>query len=107
EGLRLLYSYDGYKWTDLNKTFLKPEVGAQKVMRDPSITQGPDKTFHLVWTSSWKGDHGFGYASSKDLTHWSAEKFIPVMESELTVVNVWAPEIFFDDVKNEFIIVWA
>lgn len=107
EGLRLLYSYDGYKWTDLNKTFLKPEVGAQKVMRDPSMTQGPDKTFHLVWTSSWKGDHGFGYASSKDLIHWSAEKFIPVMESEPTAVNVWAPEIFFDDVQKEFIIVWA
>ena len=64
EGLRMLYSYDGYAWKDLNKTLLKPEIGTQKVMRDPSIVQGKDGTFHLVWTSSWKGDKGFGYAYS-------------------------------------------
>jgi len=107
EGLRLLYSYDGYTWTDLNRLFLKPEVGTQKVMRDPSIAQGNDGTFHLVWTSSWKGDKGFGYASSKDLIHWSAERFIPVMEHEPTTVNVWAPELFYDDEANQFVIIWA
>ncbi|UFH52693.1 hypothetical protein [Spirosoma sp. KNUC1025] len=94
EGLRFLYSYDGYTWTDLNRTFLKPEIGNQKVMRDPSIAQGKDGTFHLVWTSSWRDDKGFGYASSKDLIHWSPERFIPVMEHEPTAVNVWAPSCF-------------
>src|SRR4030043_1097161 len=78
KGLRLLYSYDGYHWTDLDTVFLKPEAGKQKVMRDPSCIQGPDGTFHLVWTSSWKDDRGFGYASSKDLIHWSEQKFVPV-----------------------------
>lgn len=107
EGLRFLYSYDAYHWTDLNKTFLKPEVGTQKVMRDPSIVQGPDGTFHLVWTCSWKGDKGFGYASSKDLITWSAQKFLPVMESEPKTVNVWAPEIFYDEEKKDFVIIWA
>ncbi len=107
EGLRLLYSYDGYKWTDLNRTFLKPEIGNQKVMRDPSIAQGKDGTFHLVWTSSWKDDKGFGYASSRDLIHWSREKFIPVMEHEPTTVNVWAPELFYDDEADQFVIIWA
>ncbi|SEQ99723.1 glycoside hydrolase family 43 protein [Pedobacter rhizosphaerae] len=107
EGLRLLYSDDAYHWTDLNKTLLKPEVGTQKVMRDPSIVQGPDGTFHLVWTCSWKGDKGFGYASSKDLIHWSAQKFIPVMESEPATVNVWAPEIFYEEETKEYIIIWA
>jgi hypothetical protein len=107
EGLRLLYSYDAYHWADLKKTFLKPEIGAQKVMRDPSIVQGPDGTFHLVWTCSWKGDKGFGYASSKDLKHWTTQKFLPVMESEPATVNVWAPEIFYDEVKKDFVIIWA
>jgi len=107
EGLRFLYSYDGYHWTDLGRTFLKPEVGNQKVMRDPSIAEGPDGTFHLVWTSSWRGDLGFGYASSKDLIHWSEEKFIPVMAYDTTTVNVWAPEVFYDDEGKQFIIVWA
>lgn len=106
-GLRLLYSYDGYRWTDLDTTFLQPAVGKQKVMRDPSMVQGPDGVFHLVWTSSWREDKGFGYASSKDLIHWTEEKFIPVMEHEPTTVNVWAPELFYDDEKQRYIIVWA
>lgn len=107
EGLRFLYSYDGYKWTDLNRTFLKPEIGNQKVMRDPSIVQGKDGMFHLVWTSSWKEDKGFGYARSKDLIYWSEERFIPVMEHEPTTVNVWAPELFYDDEADQFVIIWA
>lgn len=107
EGLRFLYSTDAYHWTDLKKTFLKPETGTQKVMRDPSIVQGPDGTFHLVWTCSWKGDRGFAYASSADLIHWSAQKFIPVMENEPSTVNVWAPEIFYDDEAKEYRIIWA
>jgi len=106
-GLRLLYSTDGYKWKDLDTVLLRPEIGKQKIMRDPSIAKGPDGTFHLVWTTEWKGGNGFGHASSKDLINWSAQQYIPVMEKEPTVVNVWAPEIFYDDEKNEYIIVWA
>jgi hypothetical protein len=61
----------------------------------------------MVWTSSWKGDRGFGYASSMDLIHWSPEQFIPVMEQEPECVNVWAPELFYDEDSAEFIIIWA
>jgi len=107
EGLYLASSSDGYYWEDLGGPYLKPEVGQQKVMRDPSVVQGPDGTFHLVWTSSWKGDLGFGYASTKDFIHWSEERFIPVMTHDTSTVNVWAPELFFDDQKMDFIIVWA
>jgi hypothetical protein len=106
DGLRFLYSYDGYKWTDVGRIFVKPEVGS-KVMRDPSIAKGADGEYRLVWTSGWKNDKGFGYAHSKDLIHWSTPEFIPAMENESNVVNVWAPEIFFDDGNNQFIIVWA
>jgi len=107
EGLRLLYSHDGYHWKGLNHVFLKPEIGNQKVMRDPSIVQGPDGTYHLVWTSSWKGDKGFGYSSSKDLINWTEQRFINVMEHEPSTVNVWAPELFYDDEADQFIIIWA
>lgn len=106
DGLRMLYSYDAYHWKDLNHIFIKPEVG-DKVMRDPSIAQGKDGVFHLVWTSAWTGGKGFGYADSKDLIHWSEQKLINVMEDEPTVVNVWAPEVFYDDNNDQFIIVWA
>lgn len=107
DGLRLLYSNDGYHWTDFNYTFLTPNAGDSKLMRDPSITQGPDGAYHLVWTSGWRGDKGFGYASSKDLIHWSEQQFIKVMEHEPSTVNVWAPEIFYDDENQQFIIIWA
>jgi hypothetical protein len=107
DGLHMLYSYDGYKWTDLGVSLLKPVLGANKLMRDPSVVQGPDGTFHLVWTVGWKGDKGFGYASSKDLVHWSEQRFIGVMENEPSTVNVWAPELFYDDMEQQFIIIWA
>ncbi|MBS1520872.1 MAG: glycoside hydrolase family 43 protein [Bacteroidetes bacterium] len=105
-GLRLLYSYDAYHWTDLNHIFLKPEVG-DKIMRDPSIAQGPDGIYHLVWTTGWKNDKGIGYASSPDLIHWSPEQHIDVMGYEPTAINAWAPELFYDDEADRFIIVWA
>lgn len=107
EGLRFIYSEDGIHWDSIAGVWLKPEVGKQKIMRDPSIVRSGDGTFHLVWTSSWKGDLGFGYAHSKDLIHWSEEKFIPVMAHDSTTVNVWAPELFYDDEKDEFMVVWA
>jgi hypothetical protein len=106
-GLRMLYSYDGYHWTDCDTTLLKPAIGQQKVMRDPSMVQGPDGMFHLVWTSSWRGDKGFGYASSKDLVHWSEQQFLDVMKHEPGTVNVWAPELFYDDVNKQYVIIWA
>jgi hypothetical protein len=39
KGLRMLYSYDGKQWTDLDTVLLKPAVGNQRVMRDPSMVQ--------------------------------------------------------------------
>jgi hypothetical protein len=107
EGLYLASSEDGYHWEDLGGPYLRPEVGQQKVMRDPSVAQGPDGTFHMVWTSSWKADLGFGYASTKDFIHWSPERFIPVMTHDTTTVNVWAPELSYDEDRKVFIIVWA
>src|SRR3954471_2704908 len=55
DGLHLAWSADGLTWNALNndKTFLRPQVGKEKLMRDPCFLQGPDGTFHLVWTESW------------------------------------------------------
>lgn len=107
KGLRMLYSYDGKKWTGLDTVLLRPSVGNQKVMRDPSMVQDKKGIFHLVWTSSWRGDKGFGYASSKDLLNWSQQQFIPVMQKEPVVVNTWAPELFYDEDQDQFMIIWA
>ena len=107
EGLYLAYSKDGYHWKDLKGPYLKPEIGASKIMRDPSIAKGKDGMYHMVWTTDWRGGNGFGYASSKDLIDWSEQEFIPVMSHEPDVVNVWAPEIFYEDDNDRYIIIWA
>lgn len=104
EGLRYLYSEDGLHWDSIPGVWLKPLTGA--VMRDPSITQGPDGTFHLVWTTQWKGCVGFGYSSSNDLIHWSERRIINVMDSTKTS-NVWAPELFYDEEKEQYLIIWS
>ena len=88
EGLRYLYSEDGMHWDSIPGIWLKPELGQHQLMRDPSMVRTLDGTYHLVWTTSWKGDLGFGYAHSKDLIHWSEQQMIPVMADEPTITII-------------------
>ncbi len=108
DGLHLAYSEDGYKWNTLKNdtSFLTPEVGKDKLMRDPCIIKGGDGLYHMVWTVSWT-DKGIGYASSKDLIHWSKQEFIPVMAHEKGARNTWAPEITYDSKQKKYMIYWA
>ncbi|HMM02278.1 MULTISPECIES: glycoside hydrolase family 43 protein [unclassified Dysgonomonas] len=108
DGLHLAYSKDGMKWEALNNDsiYLKPEIGKDKLMRDPSIVQDEEGTFHMVWTSGW-WDQGIGYASSKDLKTWSQQMNIPVMEKFEGTKNTWAPELFYDKKDRTFYIFWA
>ena len=108
DGLHLAYSYDGMNWMPLNggRSYLTPSVGKDKLMRDPSICQAPDGTFHMVWTSSWT-DRIIGHASSRDLIHWSEQQAIPVMMHEPTAYNCWAPELFYDEPSQTYYIFWA
>lgn len=108
DGLHLAYSEDGNKWQSLknDKSFLTPEVGKDKLMRDPCVIKGGDGLYHMVWTVSWT-DKGIGYASSKDLIHWSKQEFLPVMAHESETRNTWAPEITYDEVNKEYMIYWA
>jgi beta-xylosidase len=105
DGLHLAHSRDGRHWTDLDRVFLKPEVGG-KLMRDPHVMQGPDGIFRLVWTTGWK-DQGIGYASSKDLVNWSPQEFLPLMAKTPGTQNCWAPETFYDEKSRQFIVFWA
>ena len=108
DGLHLAYSTDGLKWIPLNndQSYLKPEIGKNKLMRDPSIVQDEKGIFHMVWTSGWN-DQGIGYASSPDLKNWSEQKNIPVMEKFEGTNNTWAPEIFYDKKSKIFYIFWS
>jgi len=105
-GVFLAYSYDGLHWAKLNggKPIITPPTGY--VTRDPSIVRAPDGTFHMVYTGGYR-DTDFGYASSTDLINWSEQKYILVMQNEPNAVNCWAPELFYDDVEEEFMIFWS
>lgn len=119
DGLHLAYSVDGTTWKPINggRSLLKPAVTGQGVgwqewdtraalMRDPSIVRGPDGMFHMVWTIAWT-DKGIGVAHSRDLINWSTQQRVPVMDHEPDALNAWAPDLFYDDVAREYVIVWA
>ena len=108
DGLHLALSRDGYTWkaTNQDRSYLKPTVGKGQLMRDPSLAQGSDGVFHMVWTTGW-WDQTIGYASSKNLIDWSEQQAIPVMTHEPTARNAWAPELFYDDVGKQWLIFWA
>jgi hypothetical protein len=111
DGLHLAWSRDGLKWEALNggRPLLKPEVGQDKLMRDPHVMRGPDGVYHLVWTSSWS-EPVLGHATSKDLIHWSGQQAVAPFAGEpflKDVRNAWAPETVYDPERKEYIIFWS
>lgn len=108
DGLHLAWSDDGYRWQTLSGggSVLAPQVGKDRLMRDPSITRGPDGTYHLVWTTGWK-DRCIGHASTRDFISWSKQTAVPVMEYEPSARNAWAPVAFWDERRGRFLVFWA
>lgn len=111
QGLQLALSADGYNWVALNdgKPIFKPGVG-DSLLRDPSIIYDEEREiFHMVWTTSWRNP-GFGYSNSLDLVNWTDQKFISVKRGILntdSLINAWAPELFYDIFKDEYLVIWA
>ncbi len=108
DGLHLAASRDGYRWREIgpaSHTWLRSTL-TDGCMRDPCLRQGPDGTFHLVWTTG-SHDKGFGYASSRDLVHWSRPSWAPVNEKVAGARNTWAPETFYDAAKQRWLVFWS
>lgn len=105
DGLHLSSSDDGRSWKDLGKVYLKPTAGSG-LMRDPHLMRGPDGIFRLVWTTGWK-DKGIGYASSADLVNWTTQRYLPFLDTVKGVNNAWAPETFYDEAGQQYVITWS
>ena len=106
-GVFFALSEDGYRWQPLNDG--KPWIGiehAGELMRDPFLTRGPDGQFHMFWTWAWRGQ-SIGYAHSPDLIHWSGQREIPLMANTPGTRNTWAPEMYWDDGKARWLIIWS
>ena len=107
-GMCLAASEDGLKFTPLNndQPVMKPAPWeGQNLTRDPSVVFH-DGMFHAVWTTSWRGNC-FGYAESKDLVNWSDPVRVEPFPSNQIPRNTWAPEICWDQVQTNFMIVWS
>ena len=112
-GVYLSYSIDGRTFQPLNDAqpiFTPPQwPGGQNLTRDPSIVYR-DGLFHMVWTSNWSG-RILGYANSPDLVTWSTPQQVTPFPISLPAIdqpnNVWAPEIHFDHIQNNYQIVFS
>jgi hypothetical protein len=119
-GVFLSWSTDGYKFYPMNDghpVFVPPEFpgddadntdGYANLVRDPSITYGPDGLYHLVFTSDIHS-RSFGYAESPDLVNWSDIKLVQIWENNTnTVGRTWAPEIYYDsDYSNAYMVAFS
>ena len=113
-GVYLKASRDGLVFSALNNAepvFQPPESwpADQRLTRDPSIIY--DGTwFHMVWTTNWSG-RVFGYARSADLKSWRdvtmVQPFAADLPEEHQPRNVWAPEIHYDPVHDDFFVVFS
>lgn len=108
QGMCYAISRDGLHWQPLNnsKPYLVPKIGTNNLMRDPSINIGRDGVYRVVWTTGWTGDN-IGYDESKDLIHWGREQLLPVMKNVKGTKHCWAPEIFYDDLNEQYIVFWS
>lgn len=106
-GIFFATSDDAYHWKTLNSG--RPWIGIghpNELIRDPFLTRGPDGEFHLVWTWGWRGT-SIGYAHSRDLVHWSDQREIPLMANVPGTRNTWAPEIYWDAARSQWMVVFS
>ena len=104
--LRLAESHDGFAWTEIEGVDFAPRIGDWKTFRDPSLLQDVEGRFRLTWTT---GSNGFGYARSEDLFEWSDVTFVRIDRGSLErpVLYTWAPELFHDEQKGDYVVVFT
>ncbi len=110
-GVHFALSEDGYRWTPVrgDQPVILPQLPGM-LMRDPFLARGPDRRWHMLWTTGWTrsqedGSLTIGYASSADLVSWSRQKLIPVPLEGAR--NAWAPEAVWHPKQKEWIVFWA
>lgn len=107
------------QWTELNngQPVLESDLGT-KGLRDPFLIRSPegDRFFLIATDLSIGRDGDWGKAQrqgsrylevweSTDLVNWSDQRHVLV--SPPTAGNTWAPEAFWDEENQEYIVFWA
>jgi hypothetical protein len=112
-GVYFALSEDGKNWKTLKggQPWIQPQH-AGMLMRDPFLTQGPEGTWHMLWTWGWTRKEGggalkLGYTRSRDLITWTPQREIRVFEDVPAARNAWAPEAAWDAERKEWIVFWS
>ena len=112
---------DPLHWRELNagKPVLTSTTG-QKGLRDPFVIRSPEgDKFYLIATDlrmyqnssgSWDQVQRHGSKSimvweSTDLVHWTDQRLVKV--SPDSAGNTWAPEAYWDDELDAYVVFWA
>ena len=106
ERLSFLSSINGFEWNEIGGPFLEGQVGLGKQFIAPSIIQGRNNNFHMVWQTGMSGDQGFGYAVSEDLIHWSEQQYFDLM-AEHNAYDLINPVISYDQHNDVYLVIWA
>lgn len=116
-------SQDGQTWTTLNdkKPILTSNVG-EKGVRDPYILRGEDGKFFIIATdlsiyntkSNGKADWTrAAQRGSKSIVVWESSDLVNWSEASLVKINndnagcTWAPEVVWDNEKQQYMVFWA
>ncbi|MBW5448254.1 hypothetical protein GE107_19595 [Cohnella sp. CFH 77786] len=117
--LALSEGNDALHWRDLNggNPVLTSVLG-EKGVRDPYIIRSPEgDKFYLIATDlkiygNWNwgraqtdGSRSIMVWESTDLINWSEQRMVEVAPPEAG--NTWAPEVFYDSGRGEYVVFWA
>lgn len=111
EKANLAYSLDGLNWEKLDKSegFLKTELGTQRI-RDPYIARNADGGFIVLATQGYNTNSIY-YWASNDLVHFTDNKLIRSshydFHQDMSGTRAWAPELFYDALKNEYYVIFS
>lgn len=115
ESVHFAVSKDGYNFTALNKN--EPviiQTLGKKCMRDPYLFRDEKGVFHIIATDmrsfdGWCSNNSMVMWDSDDLICWKNERIFDfsLFEETKTADRVWAPQVFYDKIKDEYMIYWS
>lgn len=108
DGMHLAYSVDGYDYHAVNGDIAVTGPMMGTTTRDACINLGPDGKYRVVHTTlPWDVTTQICYGESDDLLTWTNKKYIDVMAAYPNTRNAWAPEIFYDASRGQYMIFWS
>jgi hypothetical protein len=105
-GIKLMYSYNGYQWQEVDSVLNVPVVGEGSV-QSPSFSKDRKGVYHAVWVTVYKGKEGLVHTTTEDFKIWSLPVFIRVVEADSTPIRLSTPRLFFNEQSDSCMMYWS